>query len=476
MQRSKMRKAVLFAGVSSGSGKTTVVTGILSALKRRGVDVSAFKCGPDYIDPMFHRRVLGLPSFNLDPFFLEPDALREAFITHSREYSVIEGVMGYYDGVGTAGDYSTYTVAHVLDIPVILIVDASGMATSAGALLKGFQDFRPDSGIVGVIFNQCSPMMYPFLRKVAADVGVEAFGFLPSEKGISIESRYLGLRTDVNSAEMMERLENLGELAERHIDLDGILKLSAERNLSVDCLTSGAVKGSNDDAKNADLSLKRNLVATAEREVSCCKPIIAVARDEAFCFLYEENIEILRECGAEIRFFSPLADSYLPPETKGIYLPGGYPELYLERLSRNKSMLKSIRELVGRGTPTVAECGGFMYLHREIDGFPMAGVIEGKAFKTERLQRFGYITITANKANLLCEAGESIRSHEFHYYDSTNVGSDFDVVRARGGEPYTAGIATESMYAGFPHLYFAANPVFAENFVRASARFNAESV
>lgn len=457
-----MPKAVLFAGVSSGTGKTTVVTGILSALKKRGMDVSAFKCGPDYIDPMFHRQSLGLPSFNLDPFFLGADALRETFITHSREYSVIEGVMGYYDGVGTAGDYSTYTVAHTLGVPVVLIVNAAGMATSVGALLKGFKDFRPDSGIIGVIFNQCSPMMYPFLRKVAEDVGVEAFGFLPKDGEIAIESRHLGLRTDVDSALMQGKLERLAELAEEHIDLDGILKLSAWKHSSADCLNSGAMKGSNNDTKRADKS--------AVRDDAPAKPLIAVARDEAFCFLYEENIEILRACGAEIRYFSPLND-YVLPEADALYLPGGYPELHLERLSQNKHMSESIRKAVGRGTPTIAECGGFMYLHREIDGFPAAGVIEGNAYRTPKLQRFGYIELIAEKDNLLCRAGESIRSHEFHYYDSTHAGADFEVRRARGGEPYRAVVATETMYAGFPHLYFGANPVFAENFVEAARRF-----
>lgn len=485
-----MRKAVLFAGVSSGSGKTTVVTGILAALKRRGVDVSAFKCGPDYIDPMFHRQVLGLPSFTLDPFFLEPNALREAFTVHSREYSVIEGVMGYYDGVGTEGEYSTYTVARTLGVPVVLVVNASGMATSVGALLKGFRDFRPDSGISGVVFNQCSPMMYPFLKKVAADVGVEAFGFLPKDGKISIESRHLGLRTDVDSAEMAERLEKLSELAEKHIDLDGILALAA-RNPHPDCnfgldfdpdLLTGQSEGRHGDgmidegARNSDGASRGKGQESAEpgASIRVAAPVIAVARDEAFCFLYEENIEILRGYGAEVRYFSPLRDHALP-DADAIYLPGGYPELHLERLSRNRTMLESIREAVGRGTPTIAECGGFMYLHGEIDGMPMVGAIEGKAFRTRRLQRFGYITITAQKDNLLCKAGESIRSHEFHYYDSTRAGSDFEVRRARGGEPYRAVIATESMYAGFPHLYFGARPAFAKNFVEAARRFSLRS-
>lgn len=449
-----MKKAVLIAGVSSGSGKTTVVTGILSALKTRGIDVSAFKCGPDYIDPMFHRQVLGLPSFNLDPFFLEEGGLKENFFGHAREYSIVEGVMGYYDGVGTEGRYSTHTVAKTLHLPVILVINASGMATSAGAMIKGFREFRGDSGIAGVIFNQCSPMMYPFLKQVAGDVGIEAFGFLPREEGISVESRHLGLRTDVSSDEVKKKLERLRVLTETHIDLDGILRISESRILCAS--PSFPPEDNKPDSRAARLP---------ERP-----PVIAVARDEAFCFLYEENIEILAETGAEIRYFRPLHDRELP-KADALYLPGGYPELYADALSKNRSMLTSVRRAVGCGMPTIAECGGFLYLHRELDGYTMAGVIDAAAYKTPKLQRFGYIELEAKHDNLLCKQGERIRSHEFHYYDSSAAGSDFSVMRARGGQPYAAGYATDSMYAGFPHLYFGARRSFAERFVAAARRF-----
>lgn len=446
----KMRRGIMIAGTNSGSGKTTVATGILSALKARGMDLSAFKCGPDYIDPMFHRQVLGLPSFNLDPYFLDSKALRELYESRSRSFSVVEGVMGYYDGVGPEGRFSSYAVARALGIPVILVVNAAGMATSAGAILRGFREFREESGIVGVIFNQTSPMMEPFLRKVAEEAGVVSIGCLPKESGISIESRHLGLRTDLRTDELEAKLQQLRALVERHLDLDLLLALGENVEALGSC-----------DRGEAD---RTRTSADAAGEA---RPVFAVARDRAFCFLYEENLEWLIKCGANIVYFSPLEDER-PPEADALYLPGGYPELFLDELSGNKTMLAAIREAVSRGTPTIAECGGFLYLHREVDGRKMVGVIDGIAYRTPKLQRFGYVELEAYADNLMCEAGECIRSHEFHYYESTTPGEGFRVTRARGGEPYRAVLASESLYAGFPHLYFGANPAFAERVVAAA--------
>ncbi|MEL7607988.1 MAG: cobyrinate a,c-diamide synthase [Bacillota bacterium] len=436
---------VLIAGTHSGCGKTTVTCALLSAFKMRGMDVSAFKCGPDYIDPMFHREIVGVRSHNLDPFFCGGGELRGLLTAHAGELSVIEGVMGYYDGVGPEGTGSTYDVARQTDTPVVLVVDVKGMAASAGAVLHGFRSFRPQSRIRGVIFNGVSPVLYEDYKEVARAAGVPALGFLPRLPELTVKSRHLGLITAGEIADIKAKLVRLGKLAEQYIDMTGILELARSAPALDEPLTPEA-------------ALPRSVR-------------VAVARDKAFCFLYQENLELLESLGCELVFFSPLCDRALPERIGGLYLPGGYPELHLEALSSNAAMRRAIREAVPGGLPTVAECGGFLYLHESLDGYPMAGVINAKAFKTDKLQRFGYVTLTANADNLLCAAGNAIRAHEFHYYDSADNGTGFAAKKARDGCEYACVHATSTLYAGFPHLYFPANPSFAESFVRKAAAY-----
>ena len=440
-----MNDRVLIAGTNSGCGKTTVTCAALRALKNRGFAVQSFKCGPDYIDPMFHREVIGVPARNLDPFFSTPDQLRGQLGGAAGKLSVLEGVMGYYDGIGTQGDCSTYHVAKATQTPVILTVNVRGMYTSAGALIRGFRGFRPGSGVAGVIFNQASPMLYGDLCKIAEDAGVKPLGFLPRTEEAVIGSRHLGLITAAEIADLQQRLDKLGELAERYLDLDGILALAA----------------------NASALPQPQPAAPVAQGVR-----IAVARDEAFCFLYEENLRLLEELGCELTFFSPIHDERLPENVQGLYLPGGYPELHLAALSQNP-IRHEICRAVEAGLPTVAECGGFLYLHDTLDGAEMAGVIHAAAFGTKKLQRFGYVNLTAERDNLLCRAGESIRAHEFHYYDSEDNGSGFTAAKPSGKRNWPCVHANDTLYAGFPHLYFPANPAFAENFVRKAADYAA---
>jgi cobyrinic acid a,c-diamide synthase len=435
-------KRILIAGTHSGCGKTTLTCALLSALKRRGLRVAAFKCGPDYIDPMFHREAIGVPSRNLDPFFCTPAQLRAQLDTDA-DVAVLEGVMGYYDGVGADGHCSTYDVAKSTDTPTVLVVHARGACTSLGAVIRGFKAYRDPSHIVGVIFNNATEATYPMLKTVAEKEGVAPLGFLPSIKDFAIESRHLGLKTPHEIEDIQSKLAKLGELAEKRIDIETLLELSAE-------------SASND--KNA-----RGPQPSRGKPKRCR---VAVARDKAFCFLYPENIELLEEAGAEIAYFSPLSDRALPPAVNGLYLCGGYPELYPEELSANRSMRASIRQAIDAGLPTIAECGGFLYLHRTIDAVPTVGVIDGDAFKTERLQHFGYVLLTAERDNLLCRKGEQIRSHEFHYYTGTANGADFTAQKPFGERSWPCVHASETLWAGFPHLYFPANPVFAENFMR----------
>lgn len=449
---------ILIAGTHSGCGKTTVACALLAALKARSLEVSAFKCGPDYIDPMFHREVTGVRAHNLDAFFCDGDALRGLLAGHTGDISVIEGVMGYYDGIGPEGRASTYDVARATNTPVVLVVDAKGMHASAGAVLRGFRDFRPDSHIRGVIFNGISPMLYEDYRRIAESTGVMALGFLPRQPELSVGSRHLGLITAGEIADIRERLARLGRLAEQYIDMAGLLALAGST-------------AAPEAPIPAPQTPPHPTGAHGGRDPRNKTVRIAVARDAAFCFLYQENLELLELRGAELVFFSPLRDNALPERIGGLYLPGGYPELHLEALSANTSMRGAIHEAVSGGLPTVAECGGFMFLHETLDGYPMAGVIPAQAFRTDRLQRFGYVTLTAAADNLLCRVGEAIRAHEFHYYDSTGNGDGFIAEKARGGAEYPCVHATDTLYAGFPHLYFPANPAFAEAFVRKAATF-----
>ncbi len=434
-----MSGRILIAGTHSGCGKTTVTLAVLAALKKRALAVSAFKCGPDYIDPMFHRKAIGVPSRNLDPFFCTGEQLRTSIAKTAGDIAVIEGVMGYYDGVGVDGVFSTYDVANKTDTPVILVVDAKGMYASAGAVIQGYRSFRVDSRIRGVIFNNASPMLYPGLREIAVSIGVTPLGYLPHAENASIGSRHLGLITAEEITDIQQKLDRLATLCIECIDLDGVLQLASTAS-----------------------PLHASTVETA--------PIgqvrIAVARDAAFCFLYQENLELLSQLGVEFIFFSPLADAALPENIGGLYLPGGYPELYAKELSENRAMCQAVAAAVTGRLPTIAECGGFLYLHDTLDSYPMVGVIHGAGYKTNKLKRFGYVTLTAKRHNLLCQAGETIRAHSFHYYDSGDAGNDFLAEKPFSMQNWDCIHATDTLYAGFPHLYFPANRNFAESYVR----------
>ena len=443
-----MNGRLLIAGTNSGCGKTTVVTAVLAALKKQRYKLAAFKCGPDYIDPMFHRAVLGVPSCNLDPFFCSPDQLRRNVREYGSDLNIIEGVMGYYDGIGTEGRASTYKVARSVKAPVVLVMNVRGMFTSAGAVVRGFKEFKKDSNIQGVIFNGASPVLYSDLAKIAGEAGVKAYGFLPRLREAEIGSRHLGLITAAEIKDLQEKIDVLAENAIKYIDIRGLLALAN---------TAPRIYTKNEPKIEA---------------VQGKRPLLAVAKDEAFCFIYRENIDLLEKAGFDIEYFSPLGDSALPSGISALYLPGGYPELYTEQLSQNYRMLDSVKMAINKGLPTFAECGGFLYLHEALDGIPMAGVVPAKAAKTSKLQHFGYVTLTAREDNLLCKAGESIRAHEFHYYDSEDNGCGFRAVKPAGDRGWDCVHATGSMYAGFPHLYLQANPQFAVNFAKKAAMYD----
>ena len=373
---------------------------------------------------------------------------QQFIINKGEDLSIIEGAMGFYDGIGVEGKASAWEVAKSVKAPVVLILDAKGMSNSAAAIIKGFKEFKENSMVEGVIFNNISPMLYPLLSDIVESIGVKPYGFLPREEKYSIGSRNLGLITADEIQDMKDKIEGLRQLAEKYIDLDGLYELAQ----------SAPVLESKSDS---------NLDTNEDLEsVSDSKPRIAVSRDKAFCFMYEENVEILEDLACEVVYFSPLEDEELPKDISGLYLCGGYPELYKEELSNNKKLCQAIKDALEKGIPTIAECGGFMYLHDSIENIPMVGFIEGNCIKTDKLQRFGYIEIKALKDNLLCNENDSIRVHEFHYYDSENCGEDYMAKKASNGLEYLCCHASDSYYAGFPHIYLPANPEFAKSFVK----------
>ena len=451
-----MMNRILISGTNSNCGKTTITMALLAAFKNKGLEIASFKSGPDYIDPMFHRKVFDVETHNLDPYFSTEEMLCDQFIRNcGKDLSVIEGAMGYYDGIGVEGRASAWEVAKSIKAPAVLIIDAKGMSNSAAAIIKGFKEFKEESMVEGVIFNNISPMLYPLLRDIVEKEGIKAYGFLPREEKYSIGSRNLGLITADEIEDIKEKINGLRELAEKYIDLEGLYELAK----------SAPVLEASDDYKN--------LIESSKSDDGGSKPRIAVSRDNAFCFMYKENIEILEDLGCEVVFFSPLNDEKLPEGISGLYLCGGYPELYPEELSNNKRMCQEIKDIITKGIPTIAECGGFMYLHDSIENVPMVGFIKGDCIKTDKLQRFGYIEITALEDNLLCHKGESIRVHEFHYYDSENCGESFMAKKASNGLEYLCCHGSDSLYAGFPHIYLPANPDFAKSFVENAKKWKA---
>ncbi len=432
---------IMIAAPSSTTGKTTITCGLLRALKNRGINVTSFKCGPDYIDPMFHSKVVGVSGLNLDLFFQTEEQVKGYFIENCGEISVIEGVMGYYDGIGGNTDRaSSYHLASVTKTPVILVVNPRGQSLSLVALIKGFMDFRQDSNICGVILNKCSKMMHDMLKPSIEGEGVKVLGYLPEIAEVALESRHLGLVTANEVADIENKLDVLAEHIENTVDVDEIIEIAA-----------GACKVCGNRLK---------LEKVVENKV------VAVATDEAFCFYYKDNLEVLRELGCEIKTFSPLEDEKLPANTSLIYIGGGYPELYAKKLSENMRMLEDIRRAVANNTPVIAECGGFMYLTQEIKGARTAGVLPGSCFDTKKLGRFGYIDITAKFDGRFVKNGDKIKAHEFHYWDCSSNGNAFLAKKPVTDREWECMVIQGNILAGFPHIYFRSNTDVIRRFVQ----------
>ena len=440
---------VMIAAPSSGSGKTLVTCGILQALVNRGLDVASFKCGPDYIDPMFHSRVIGTRSKNLDAFFCDDNTLRYLFkrTADTCDISVIEGVMGFYDGMGIADTTgSSHDISRRLDVPVVLLVNCRGASLSVVPVIQGFLSFR-ENNIKAVILNNMSEKVCARITPEIEALGVKVLGYVPKMKDLNLESRHLGLCLPSEVEELREKLNRLAATLEETLDIDMLVELA------------GTAPG---------------VVCEApEVEPIGSKVRIGLADDDTFCFTYEDNIELLQRCGAEIVRFSPMHDDHLP-DVDGIVLSGGYPELHADVLSSNTSMLEDIRRKVSDGMPCIAECGGFMYLHEHMedkDGVihDMCGVIPGTSANSGKLSRFGYITLDSDPDGTV--GGMKVKGHEFHYWDSDNCGSSWHAMKTNGTE-YRCMHDTGTMVAGYPHLYYYSNPSFATEFLRRASEYH----
>ena len=436
---------IMISAQSSGAGKTTVTCGLLQALANRGLKLASFKCGPDYIDPMFHSKVIGAKSRNLDPFFVDGDMIRYLFARNAEgtDISVIEGAMGFYDGSDfTKPDNSSCDVSLRTKTPVILIVNGSGSSLSAIAVLKGFLDFS-ENLIKGVIFNRMSQKVFESLAPVVRDLGIIPIGYIPKMKDVVLESRHLGLVMPGEIDDIRERLNKVADMLEGTLDIDAIIELSK---------TAPEI-----DAEGPVIS-------------KFDKVRIGLADDDAFCFTYEDNIEVLQRMGAEIVRFSPLKDKSIP-DVDALILSGGYPELHAKGLSENRSMRESVRKAIADGMPCIAECGGFMYLHDRMEGddgvmYDMCGAIKGETRNMHKLTRFGYIRLTPKDGSL-----GIVRGHEFHHWDSDNCGTDWTAVNKRNTE-YQCIHDDGRIIAGYPHLYYYSNPKIAEEIIRRASVYS----
>lgn len=478
----------MIAAPKSGSGKTMITCALLQLLKDNGKNVSSYKCGPDYIDPMFHKKVLGVPSKNLDTFFTDEKTTVQLFLDERADgdFAVLEGVMGLYDGLGGIYEQgSSYHLAKVTQTPIILVVDAKGMGKSVLALIAGFLQYDTQHLIKGVLFNRMSKGYYDIIKPlIEKELSVKVVGYFPEQKDIGLSSRHLGLVMPDELSDIKKQLNETADRLKKTIDMDLFMDIAEAADEIGD--SESADKDKRQTLKNAEhmrLQEQNNTVN------------IAVAMDEAFCFYYEDNLRMLEKCGAKLQYFSPLHDTSLPEDCDAMLLGGGYPELYARELSKNVSMLNAIKKAYRAGMPTVAECGGFMYLHKyirntcddtdeqnkadvqnkadiqnDMNKSQLVGALDGGCYFEGKLVRFGYIELAEKHSNFL-PPNEKIKAHEFHYYDSTDNGADCIATKPATGRSYDCVISHDNYWLGFPHLYYPSNPHFAESFVRKAYEY-----
>lgn len=443
---------IVIAAVSSGGGKTTVVTGLLSALRQKGLKVQSYKVGPDYIDPGYHRLASGYPAHNLDSWLMPEDKLREIFIRTSKEadISVVEGVMGLYDG-GRSGVSSTAEIAKLLDAPVVLVIDAKSMGASAAAIALGFREYDPQVKLAGVILNRLGSDTHRLMiEKAMQEIGIPVLGAIKRDDSLAMPERHLGLLPVEENQRELEAVEAIGRAVVSQTDLVSIIRLA-------------------DKAGEMEMADDSNAVTEDDKNVT-----IAVARDDAFSFYYPESLRILEKSGARIILFSPLKDKELP-FCDGVILGGGFPEMFAEALRCNYTMLESIKNAAESGMPIYSECGGFMYLTQamiDFDGIEhtMAGVLPCRVQMNKKLQMVGYVSAEMNTDTVLGPKGTRLHGHEFHFSSEIIPEKDcrdraFTFTRMRNNAVYQAGYAWKNVLGSYLHLHFAGCPEAADYFV-----------
>jgi cobyrinic acid a,c-diamide synthase len=442
---------VVIAGTSSGAGKTSVACGVIGALRRRRLRVQGFKVGPDYIDSSYHAIASGRPGRNLDAFLSGPDLIAP-LARHGAagaDLAVVEGVMGLFDGASGRGELaSTGHVAKLLRAPVVLVIDAASMARSVAAIVHGYRTFDPDVNVAGVIFNKVGSDHHELLLREATEpLGVVVLGALRRDDRVRAPERHLGL---VPALEREQRaraaLELLADAAERHVDLEGLAALA-----------------------RAAPPLDGEPWSPEPERIAGVRARIALAHGPAFCFHYEENLELLEASGGELARFDPLADEALPPASDALVLSGGFPEVFARELEANAALRNEVAAFAASGRPVLAECGGLLFLCRSLDGRTMAGVLPAEARMTDRL-RLGYREAIAAAGTPWIDAGERVRGHEFHYSAVEPAHGERSAwMLAARGQSRTEGFVAGAVQASYLHVHWAATPAMARRLVRAAA-------
>lgn len=445
----------ILAGTNSGVGKTTITLGLLNGFHRKGLNVQAFKSGPDYIDPAFHTFVTGNKSRNLDAWLLPEKHIRYLMDKNSenKDLSIVEGVMGFYDGHIVHKDKgSTAHLSKILKAPVVLIINGSGISTSAAAIVYGFQQFDKDVDIAGVIINMVnSERHYDILKEAIEEhTSVKCFGYLKKNTEMNLSSRHLGLIPSYEVEQLKDKIDLISDMMEDSIDFEGLMAL-AENAPEIE---SEAL-----NLENVDVSLR-----------------IGVAMDKAFNFYYQDNLDLLETLGAELVYFSPLNDKSLPESLDGLYVGGGFPEVFAKELSENSDMRLSMKGFVDSDKPVYAECGGLMYMCKEIidlEGhvFDMVGVIHNQSKMTKKLQRFGYVDVELGDDSIIGPKGLQIKAHEFHRSELTTLDEDvtcYNVQKDRGKgnvNHWKCGYSYKNFLGAYAHIHFYNNLDVPKNFL-----------
>ncbi len=454
MAYEKVFPRLLIGAPSSGSGKTLITCALLRILEKKGYEPAGYKCGPDFIDPMFHKRVIGVPSRNLDLFLQghEGAVISLAKGSENAKIGLIEGVMGYFDGMGAiTSEGSSHDLCFRTDTPAIIVVSCKGMSRSVIPIIKGYIDYDLSQGrktIRGVILNNLSPSIAgDVIAQIEEELNIPVLGYLPPIKKDLFTSRHLGLVMPSEIPGVLSLIDEVADELLKSLDLSKLIEIAK---------SAGNI--------NISEEVWNKICNTDKKNIA-----IGVAFDEAFCFYYEDNLDLIRNMGCEIKFFSPLHDEALP-DVQGIIIGGGYPELYAQELSENRAMMESVKKAADDGMPILAECGGFLYLKDSLEDmdeeiYPMTGVLNGSGYMVNELNHFGYVDVTAAENNPYLAEGMAIRGHEFHYFDTTDNGEVCNISKPAGGRKWRGIQAKNNVFAGFVHLYYPSCPEFIISFI-----------